>query len=103
MPEVTRLLVRTSGDSGIVHKLGRRTTIGRTPDNDLHINEDFISRRHAVILASADSAIVEDLNSTNGVYVNGEQVTRRELREGDLLTIGQTSFRYVLKPASDQD
>jgi len=102
-PEVTRLLVRTSGDTGIVHKLGRRTAIGRTPDNDLRIDEDFISRRHAVILTSAESAIVEDLNSTNGVFVNGEQVTRRELREGDLLTIGQTSFRYVLKPASDAD
>ena len=103
VPEVTRLLVRTSGDTGIVHKLGRRTAIGRTPDNDLRIDEDFISRRHAVILASAESAIVEDLNSTNGVFVNGEQVTRRELREGDLLTIGQTSFRYVLKPATGQD
>ena len=102
VPEVTRLLVQTSGDSGIVHKLGRRTTIGRTPDNDLRIDAEFISRRHAVLLASATSAIVEDLNSTNGVYVNGERVTRRELREGDLLTIGETSFRYVLKPASDQ-
>ena len=82
VPEVTRLLVRTSGDTGIVHELGRRTTIGRTPDNDLRIDAEFISRRHAVILASATSAIVEDLNSTNGVYVNGERVTRRELREG---------------------
>jgi hypothetical protein len=103
VPEVTRLLVRTSGDTGIVHKLGRRTAIGRTPDNDLRIDEDFISRRHAVILASAESTIVEDLNSTNGVFVNGEQVTRRELREGDLVTIGKTSFRYVLKPASGHD
>jgi hypothetical protein len=103
VPEVTRLLVRTSGDTGIVHKLGRRTAIGRTPDNDLRIDEDFISRRHAVILASAENAIVEDLNSTNGVFVNGVQVTRRELREGDLLTIGKTSFRYVLKPATGQE
>jgi hypothetical protein len=103
VPEVTRLLVRTSGDTGIVHKLGRRTAIGRTPDNDLRIDEDFISRRHAVILASAESVIVEDLNSTNGVFVNGVQVTRHELREGDLLTIGKTSFRYVLKPATGQE
>jgi hypothetical protein len=103
VPAVTRLLVRTSGDTGIVHELGRRTTIGRTPDNDLRIDEDFISRRHAVVLAGPESTIVEDLNSTNGVFVNGEQVTRRELREGDLLTFGQTSFRYVLKPATDHD
>ena len=103
VPEVTRLLVRTSGDTGISHKLGRRTAIGRTPDNDLRIDEDFISRRHAVILANAERTIVEDLNSTNGVFVNGEQISRRELREGDVLTIGQTSFRYVLKPATGQE
>ena len=101
--EVTRLLVRTTGDTGIVHELGRRTTIGRTPDNDLRIDEDFISRRHAVVLTGPKGTIVEDLNSTNGVYVNGARVVRHELREGDLLIIGQTGFRYVLKPASDQD
>ena len=97
-----RLLVRTEGDAGIVHVLGRRTTIGRIPANDLCIDADSISRHHAVVLVTDSSTVVEDLNSTNGVFVNDTRVTRHELREGDLLTIGKTSFRYVLKPADDQ-
>ena len=98
-----RLLVRTEGDTGIVHVLGRRTTIGRTPDNDLRIDAEFISRHHAVVLVTENSTVVEDLNSTNGVFVNDVAVSRHELREGDVLTIGSTSFRYVLKPAADRD
>ncbi len=95
-----RLLVRTEGDTGIVHLLRRTTTIGRTPDNDLCIDADFISRHHAVVLVSAFGAVIEDLNSTNGVFVNGAKVGRRQLCEGDLVTIGRTGFRYVLKPAA---
>ncbi len=102
LQELERLLVRTCGESGIVHVLGRRTTIGRTPDNDVRVEADYISRHHAVVLAGPERTIVEDLNSTNGVFVNGVRVTRHELREGDLLTIGETSFRYVLKPAGAQ-
>lgn len=97
-----RLLVRTEGDAGIVHVLGRRTSIGRTPDNDLRIEAEFISRHHAVVLVGAERTVVEDLNSTNGVFVNDVKVTRHELSEGDLVTIGQTSFRYVVKPGVDQ-
>jgi chromosome segregation ATPase len=99
LPTGQRLLVRTSGDAGIVHVLGRRTTIGRIPANDLCIDADFISRHHAVVLVTDTGTVVEDLNSTNGVFVNDVRVTRHELLEGDLLTIGKTSFRYVLKPA----
>jgi len=96
----TQLLVRTSGAAGIVHVLGRRTTIGRTPDNDLRIEADYVSRHHAVVLVNPERTVIEDLNSTNGVYVNGARVTRHELLEGDVLSIGDTSFRFVRKPAS---
>jgi hypothetical protein len=96
-----RLLVRTDGDAGIVHVLRRTTTIGRTPDNDLRIDAEYISRHHAVVLVSANGAVLEDLNSTNGVFVNGARISRRQLSEGDLVTIGKTGFRYVLKPPSE--
>ncbi|HWW19711.1 MAG TPA: FHA domain-containing protein [Steroidobacteraceae bacterium] len=100
--EPTRMLVRTQGETGIVHMLGRRTTLGRTPDNDIRIDEDFISRHHAVLLMSGLNTIVEDLNSTNGTYVNGERINRRTLKEGDLVTLGKTEFRFVVKKASDK-
>ena len=102
LPKGQRLLVRTQGDVGIVHVLGRRTTIGRIPANDLCIDTDFISRHHAVVLVTDSSTTVEDLNSTNGVFVNDVRVMRQELREGDLVTIGKTSFRYVLKPEAEK-
>jgi chromosome segregation ATPase len=97
--EPTRMLVRTQGETGIVQLLGRRTTLGRTPDNDIRIDEDFISRHHAVVLLAGANTVVEDLNSTNGTYVNGERINRRALKEGDLVTLGKTEFRFVLKKA----
>ena len=84
-----------------MHVLGRRTTVGRTPDNDLRIDADFISRHHAVLLVTAHGTIVEDLNSTNGVFVNHTRVTRRTLNEGDLVMFGKSGFRYILKPISE--
>ena len=100
--EPTRMLVRTQGDTGIVQLLTRRTTVGRTPDNDIHLNEDFISRHHAVLLLAGVNTVLEDLNSTNGSYVNGERISRRTLKEGDLVTLGKTEFRFVVKKASDK-
>jgi chromosome segregation ATPase len=98
--DLVHLLVRTEGDTGILHLLGRRTTIGRTPDNDLRIDADFISRHHAVVLRAGATTIVEDLNSTNGTYVNGVRVVRRTLKDGDLVTLGKTEFRFSIKPPS---
>ncbi|HKZ72870.1 MAG TPA: FHA domain-containing protein, partial [Steroidobacteraceae bacterium] len=95
----TRLLVRTTGDSEVVHVLARRTTVGRTPDNDLQIDARFISRHHAVILAGPVQTIIEDLNSTNGVRVNGRRVTRQPLKDGDVVIIGKTRFRFAVRPA----
>jgi chromosome segregation ATPase len=92
-----RILVCTEGDDDIVHVLGRRTTVGRTPDNDMCIDADFISRHHAVVLDTATGTVVEDLESTNGVFVNSMRVTRAQLKPGDLVTFGKTTFRFLLK------
>jgi len=93
-----RLLVRTEGAHGIVHVLGRRTTVGRTTDNDLRVEADFVSRHHAVLLLAGTDTVLEDLHSTNGTFVNGEPIARRTLREGDLVTFGKIQFRFVTKP-----
>lgn len=92
---VARYFVLTDGDAEIVHVLGRRTTIGRGPDNDLRIDTKFISRHHAVVIAGPAQTMLEDLRSTNGVMVNGRRVTRSPLRDGDVVHIGKTQFRYV--------
>jgi chromosome segregation ATPase len=97
-PEWSPELIRIDGDRSISHALGRRTRIGRAAGCELHIDSTSVSRHHALILAGTREAIIEDLNSTNGVILNGRKVTRQVLNDGDILTIGDIQFRYVAKP-----
>jgi TolA-binding protein len=89
-----RVLIRMEGGADVVYPLGRHTSVGRTTENDIQIDTTYVSRHHAVLLSGADACIVEDLNSTNGVLVNGRRVGRQVLHDGDMLTIGKTEFRY---------
>jgi chromosome segregation ATPase len=98
-PEWSPELIRIDGDRSITHTLGRRTRIGRAPGCELHIDSSSVSRHHALILAGTREAIIEDLNSTNGVILNGRKVTRQVLNDGDIVTIGEIQFRYVAKPS----
>jgi hypothetical protein len=92
-----RVLIRTNGNTDFVHVLGRRTRIGRGSDNELVLDTKHISRYHAVLLAGPVHTSIEDLNSTNGVFVNGKRVARQVLKDGDRLTIGRTQFRYSVR------
>jgi chromosome segregation ATPase len=98
----TRLLIRADGESEVVHVLGRRTSLGRTPDNDVQIDTKFVSRHHAIILAGPLETVIEDLNSTNGVLVNGRRVTRQRLKDGDAVKLGKTQFRFVLRSPGER-
>jgi len=92
-------LIRIDGEKSTSHVLGRRTRIGRATGCELHIDSSSVSRHHALILLGGRETIIEDLNSTNGVIVNGRHVTRQVLSDGDLLIIGEIHFRYEEKPA----
>jgi type II secretory pathway predicted ATPase ExeA/pSer/pThr/pTyr-binding forkhead associated (FHA) protein len=72
-----------------------RTIVGRTPDNDLQIDSRFVSRHHCQIITSADSCVVEDLNSTNGIVVKSRRVRRHNLNDGDVITIGKHDLIYL--------
>jgi chromosome segregation ATPase len=90
-------LVRLDAADPTTHVLGRRTRIGRAPGCELQIESQSVSRNHAMILKGARELIIEDLNSTNGVSVNGRKISRHVLSDGDALTIGEIQFRCVLK------
>jgi len=92
--QLPRRFLASEEDGSQQHELGRRSTIGRTPDNDIQIDANFVSRRHAVILGSPQHCIIEDLESVNGVQVNGRRVSRHFLHDGDIVTIGKTTFRF---------
>jgi hypothetical protein len=92
-----RVLIRTDGNTDFVHVLGRRTRIGRGPDNELVLDTKHVSRYHAVLLAGPTHTQIEDLNSTNGVFVNGKRIARQALKDGDRVTIGRSQFRYSVR------
>jgi len=98
----TRLLIHSDGEREVMHVLGRKTSIGRTPDNDLQIDAKYISRHHAVILAGPAHTIIEDLNSTNGVMVNGRRIARQTLKDGDQVTIGRSEYRFAVRRTGDK-
>jgi chromosome segregation ATPase len=98
VPEFTAELIRIDGDSPVTHALSRRTRIGRAAGCELQIDSTSVSRHHAMVLVGARDAIIEDLNSTNGVIVNGRKITRHLLADGDAITIGEIQFRYIARP-----
>src|SRR5690606_20380677 len=63
-------------------------------DNDLQIDSKYISRHHAQIITSIHTSVLEDLNSTNGIYVRSKRVRRRMLNDGDVVQIGQHEIMY---------
>jgi DNA repair exonuclease SbcCD ATPase subunit len=89
-------LVCLTGDAPKQLALTNKTvTIGRGNHCDIQIVTHFVSREHARITTDRGTVIIEDLASTNGVFVNSIRVDRHELHHGDLLTIGETQFRFL--------
>jgi pSer/pThr/pTyr-binding forkhead associated (FHA) protein len=72
-----------------------RVIVGRTPDNDVHIDSRFISRHHCQVITTAHSCVVEDLNSTNGIFVKSNRVRRHHLNDGDVVLVGKHELIYV--------
>jgi hypothetical protein len=77
--------------AGRRHELGRdRTVLGRSKDSDVQVSDPNVSRRHAEVRREGDGYVLVDLDSTNGVEVDGKRVKRVELRDGCRFTIGST-------------
>jgi chromosome segregation ATPase len=92
---VTRLLVGESDGQEVRFPLFKdRLTIGRTAHNDIQLNAQCISRRHAVILTENGRTKIVDWGSKNGVYINEKRVAEQVLKSGDVVMIGTTGFRY---------
>jgi hypothetical protein len=93
---VGRILLASEGRTILERELRPgRLVIGRTSDNDLQIDSKFISRHHCQIVTQADSCLIEDLNSTNGIYVQSKRVRRYNLNDGDVVQVGQHEIMYI--------
>ncbi|MBX2813805.1 MAG: GGDEF domain-containing protein [Myxococcales bacterium] len=83
-------------DLGKQYKLEEEaTSIGRGPENDIMLDMDNVSRKHARVLARQDGFFVQDLHSTNGTYVNDREVEFERLRNGDLMKIGGAILKFL--------
>ena len=72
-----------------------RTTLGRRPYNDIVIDNLAVSGEHAVFHMLGTDVFIEDLNSTNGSYVNGKAVKKQQLRSGDTIEIGKYQLKFA--------
>lgn len=78
-----------------------RTTLGRRPYNDIVIDNLAVSGEHAVLHMTGSEVQVEDLNSTNGTYVNGRTVRRQALAHNDVIEVGKYKIRYFAQVDAD--
>jgi pSer/pThr/pTyr-binding forkhead associated (FHA) protein len=80
-----------------------RYTIGRLPDNDIRIDNPAVSGHHSLIINILNDSFLEDLNSTNGTYVNGKLIKKHALQHGDVVTVGHHQLRFVEDDDAHQD
>ena len=80
-----------------------RYTVGRLPDNDVRIDNPAVSGHHSLIINILNDSFLEDLNSTNGTYVNGKLIKKHALQHGDVITIGHHQLRFSDEQASETE
>ena len=92
---VTRIEVFTNGELVAEHSFPQgRVIVGRASDNEVYIESKFVSRHHAQLISDDHGCVVEDLNSTNGVFLGERQVKKYRLRHGDVVTVGVHELVY---------
>ncbi len=94
------LVVRSGGGRAGEHFIpqGDRTTIGRSPDNDIFLDDVTVSRKHAVVLQSGGELRIEDLGSLNGTFVNRRRIdAATRLESGDEVQIGKYRLSFISK------
>lgn len=91
-----KLVVITSNYAGTSFVLKKKVSIiGRTPENDVPLDHKSISRNHAKIVFDGLNYSIEDMQSANGVRINGEQYDKMALRKGDTIDLGHVRFKFV--------
>jgi putative secretion ATPase (PEP-CTERM system associated) len=93
--DVTRIEIRSDGEvtQELTFPIGR-VIVGRSSDNEVFIKSKFVSRHHAQLVSDEDGCVIEDLNSTNGVFLGEKQVKKYRLRDGDVVSLGVHELVY---------
>lgn len=98
---MAKLVILSSGMTGRSHELKvDKTTIGRVDDNTFPIAESSVSSHHCEVLLRGADVVVNDLNSTNGTFINGDKITGEAvLKPGQILRLGQIELRLEVEGA----
>ena len=80
-----------------------KTTLGRRPYNDMVIDNLAVSGEHAVLQMVGNDVFIEDLNSTNGTYINGKAIKKQLLAHNDTVEIGKYKIKYLTEDSSDYE
>jgi hypothetical protein len=100
---MARLILSLDGQTLAEYNMTKeRYTVGRLPDNDIRIDNAAVSGHHSLIINILNDSFLEDLNSTNGTYVNGKLIKKHALQQGDVVTVGHHQLRYVDDQAADE-
>jgi pSer/pThr/pTyr-binding forkhead associated (FHA) protein len=101
---MARLILSLDGQVLAEYNMNKeRYTIGRLPDNDIRIDNPAVSGHHSLIINILNDSFLEDLNSTNGTYVNGKLIKKHALQHGDVITVGHHQLRFVETQASESE
>jgi pSer/pThr/pTyr-binding forkhead associated (FHA) protein len=101
---MARLILTLDGQVLAEYNMNKeRYTVGRLPDNDIRIDNPAVSGHHSLIINILNDSFLEDLNSTNGTYVNGKLIKKHALQHGDVITVGHHQLRFVEDDDADQD
>ena len=97
---MAKLVLSFNGETVREYELDQEVmTIGRKTDNDIHIDNLAVSGNHAKILTILNDSFIEDLDSTNGTYINGDKITKHALQNGEVIVIGKHEITYVNEAA----
>ncbi len=101
---MARLILSLEGQVLAEYNMNKeRYTIGRLPDNDIRIDNAAVSGHHSLIINILNDSFLEDLNSTNGTYVNGKLIKKHALQNGDVITVGHHQLRFADSQAAEQE
>ena len=93
---VTQIEVQTDGETLSVQSFPHgRIIVGRSPDNEIYIKSKFVSRHHAQLVSDDEGCVIEDLNSTNGMFIDEKQIKKRRLQDGDVVSLGVHQLVYT--------
>lgn len=101
---MARLILSLDGQVLAEYNMSKeRYTVGRLQDNDIRIENPTVSGHHSLIINILNDSFLEDLNSTNGTYVNGRLIKKHALQNGDVVTVGRHQLRFVDGAGDEED